>query len=151
MVQLNTLQKITKKSMRVGRGIGSSKGKTCGRGGKGQTARSGVSIKGFEGGQTPIYQRLPKRGFTVHRRVETVRVSLDYLIYNIEKGRIGATMDVKDIDNLFLQSKSKTRVKVKILASKNSDISTKIQITGNCNISQTAKKQIEKAGGSVNA
>src|SRR5258706_2539776 len=59
-----------KRKMRVGRGIGSGKGKACGRGGKGQTARTGVRINGFEGGQTPIHRRLPKRGFHNHARVE---------------------------------------------------------------------------------
>ena len=63
MTTLNTTAKITKNKMRVGRGIGSGKGKTCGRGIKGQKSRSGVAIKSFEGGQMPLYRRLPKRGF----------------------------------------------------------------------------------------
>ncbi|MGH6681512.1 MAG: 50S ribosomal protein L15, partial [Bradyrhizobium sp.] len=68
-----------KKRMRVGRGIGSGKGKTSGRGGKGQTARSGVRIKGFEGGQMPLHRRLPKRGFTNVFRLEFAEVNLDRL------------------------------------------------------------------------
>src|SRR5712664_1396691 len=68
-----------KKRMRVGRGIGSGKGKTAGRGGKGQTARSGVRIKGFEGGQMPLHRRLPKRGFNNIFRVEYAVVNLDRL------------------------------------------------------------------------
>ena len=63
MITLNTKDKINKSKMRVGRGIGSGKGKTSGRGVKGQKSRSGVAIKAFEGGQTPLYRRLPKRGF----------------------------------------------------------------------------------------
>src|SRR5882724_8008458 len=66
-----------KKRMRVGRGIGSGKGKTAGRGGKGQTARSGVRIKGFEGGQMPIHRRLPKRGFNNIFRLEFAEINLD--------------------------------------------------------------------------
>ena len=78
-----------KKRMRVGRGIGSGKGKTSGRGGKGQTARSGVRIKGFEGGQMPLHRRLPKRGFNNVFRVEYAEINLD---------RIQQAIDVKAID-----------------------------------------------------
>src|ERR1700731_2577421 len=68
-----------KKRMRVGRGIGSGKGKTAGRGGKGQTARSGVRIKGFEGGQMPLHRRLPKRGFNNIFRLDFAEINLDRL------------------------------------------------------------------------
>src|SRR5579885_882327 len=78
-----------KKRMRVGRGIGSGKGKTSGRGGKGQTARSGVRIKGFEGGQMPLHRRLPKRGFNNVFRVEYSEVNLD---------RIQQAIDAKLLD-----------------------------------------------------
>src|SRR3954447_14624558 len=78
-----------KKRMRVGRGIGSGKGKTAGRGGKGQTARSGVRIKGFEGGQMPLHRRLPKRGFTNIFRVEFAEINLD---------RIQSAIDAKSRD-----------------------------------------------------
>src|SRR5260370_7598341 len=78
-----------KKRMRVGRGIGSGKGKQAGRGGKGQTARSGVRIKGFEGGQMPLHRRLPKRGFTNIFRVEFVEINLD---------RLHETVDAKKVD-----------------------------------------------------
>ena len=78
-MELNTIRDnpgAHKRSKRVGRGIGSGKGKTCGRGGKGQTARSGVSLNGFEGGQMPLYRRLPKRGFTPHNRKRYAEISL---------------------------------------------------------------------------
>jgi large subunit ribosomal protein L15 len=78
-----------KRRMRVGRGIGSGKGKTSGRGGKGQTARTGVRIKGFEGGQMPIHRRLPKRGFKHGRRIELEVVNLS----DIEKAIAGGTLD----------------------------------------------------------
>ena len=81
-----------KKRMRVGRGIGSGKGKTSGRGGKGQTARSGVRIKGFEGGQMPLHRRLPKRGFNNIFRVEYAEINLDRLQDAID----AKTLDVKD-------------------------------------------------------
>src|SRR5947208_12015726 len=79
-----------KKRMRVGRGIGSGKGKTAGRGGKGQTARSGVRIKGFEGGQMPIHRRLPKRGFNNIFRLEFAEINLD---------RIQQAIDAKLLDD----------------------------------------------------
>src|SRR6476660_9275873 len=79
-----------KKRMRVGRGIGSGKGKTAGRGGKGQTARSGVRIKGFEGGQLPIHRRLPKRGFNKHFRLDFAEINLDRLQDAIDANLIDA-------------------------------------------------------------
>src|SRR5271165_5232612 len=84
-----------KKRMRVGRGIGSGKGKTSGRGGKGQTARSGVAINGFEGGQTPLHRRLPKRGFNNYNfRSEFHEVNLDRLQHAIDEGRLAADATV---------------------------------------------------------
>ena len=77
MTTLNTQEKLTKSKMRVGRGIGSGKGKTCGRGVKGQKSRSGVAIKAFEGGQMPLYRRLPKRGFNPISRVNIAIMNLE--------------------------------------------------------------------------
>lgn len=80
MLTLNTIKDnkgARKALMRVGRGIGSGKGKTCGRGGKGQTARSGVAINGFEGGQNPIYRRLPKRGFKNIHAIKTYELTFE--------------------------------------------------------------------------
>src|ERR1700761_9858481 len=83
-----------KRRMRIGRGIGSGKGKTGGRGGKGQTARSGVAIKGFEGGQMPIHRRLPKRGFNNHTRVELAIVNLGDLQKAVDAGKLDASKAV---------------------------------------------------------
>src|ERR1700759_513140 len=97
-MQLNELQDnpgAKKRRMRVGRGIGSGKGKTGGRGGKGQTARTGVRINGFEGGQTPIHRRLPKRGFNNHARHEYETVNLSALQKAIDAGTLAAgTIDL---------------------------------------------------------
>src|SRR5437763_7191801 len=79
-----------KKRMRVGRGIGSGKGKTAGRGGKGQTSRTGVRIKGFEGGQMPIHRRLPKRGFANIFALHLNEVNLDRVQTAIDKGQLDA-------------------------------------------------------------
>src|SRR3984885_1056087 len=92
-MELNQLQNnpgAHKRRMRVGRGIGCGKGKTCGRGGKGQTARSGVAIKGFEGGQMPIHRRLPKRGFNNHTRVEFDVITLRDLQVLVDNGTFKA-------------------------------------------------------------
>ena len=89
--QLNNREKINKSKIRVGRGIGSGKGKTCGRGVKGQKSRSGVAIKGFEGGQMPLYRRLPKRGFN---SISTEKVA----ILNLEKTLVySGRLTVSDI------------------------------------------------------
>src|SRR6476660_8977007 len=80
-----------KKRMRVGRGIGSGKGKQAGRGGKGQTARSGVHIKGFEGGQMPLHRRLPKRGFNNIFALDLVEINLDRVQQAIDSGKLDAT------------------------------------------------------------
>src|SRR5512140_2762197 len=88
-----------KKRMRVGRGIGSGKGKTAGRGGKGQTARSGVRIKGFEGGQMPLHRRLPKRGFNNIFRLEFAEVNLDRLQQAVDAKKIkaGSTVNAESL------------------------------------------------------
>src|SRR6202012_2946810 len=83
-----------KKRMTVGRGIGSGKGKTCGRGVKGQKARTGVSIRGFEGGQMPVHRRLPKRGFNNIFASEYSEVNLDRLQKAIEDGRLDAKQPI---------------------------------------------------------
>ena len=88
MTTLNTKLKINKLKMRVGRGIGSGKGKTCGRGVKGQKSRSGVAIKSFEGGQMPLYRRLPKRGFNTISRNEIAILNLEKIQSLIDKKNI---------------------------------------------------------------
>ena len=85
MITLNTKDKINKSKMRVGRGIGSGKGKTSGRGVKGQKSRSGVSIKSFEGGQMPLYRRLPKRGFNPIKKNKVAIINIEKLQALVEK------------------------------------------------------------------
>jgi large subunit ribosomal protein L15 len=135
-----------KRRMRVGRGIGCSKGKTCGRGGKGQTARTGVRIKGFEGGQMPIHRRLPKRGFNQHKSVEFSVINVSDLQKAVDDGRLDAkkpvTVDV--IVAAGLARKSPHGVK---LLSKG-DIKVKLDINVT-RASKSAIEAVEKAGGKV--
>ena len=103
MSTLNTIGKVTKKRMRVGRGIGSGKGKTSGRGVKGQKSRSGVAIKAFEGGQMPLYRRLPKRGFNAFGRDNIAIMNLEKIQSFIDQ----KTINLSDIINTELFKKLK--------------------------------------------
>jgi large subunit ribosomal protein L15 len=135
-----------KKRMRVGRGIGSGKGKTAGRGGKGQTARSGVRIKGFEGGQMPLHRRLPKRGFTNIFRVEFAEINLDRL-----QGAIDAkTLDPKDTINAesLVKSGAIRRAKGGVRLLGRGEIKAKLTIEVH-GASKSAIAAVEKAGGTV--
>ena len=112
---LNNIAKIkTNNAKRVGRGIGSGTGKTCGRGVKGQKARSGVAIKGFEGGQTPLYMRLPKKGFKSHAIAKYEVVNLRNVLTLIESKKIdGATVITKEkLFNAGLISNQNAKVKL---------------------------------------
>ena len=146
MSVLNNLEKIKKKKIRVGRGIGSGKGKTSGRGAKGQKSRSGVSIKSFEGGQMPLYRRLPKRGFNSIKKVNIGKINLGKIQYFIIKNSINN----KDKINLELLKKlnivNKKSAKLKILGS--GEIKDKITIEANF-FSKSAKDKLEKIGGIV--
>ena len=149
-MKLNTLIKTNASKIRVGRGIGSGKGKTSGRGVKGQKSRSGVAIKSFEGGQMPLYRRLPKRGFNN--------------IQNINKKKIIATLNLKNIE-FFIKNKKidgNEEITIKYLKDKKIIGSKyeKLKILGSGEykgklkiktdfISKSAKLKIEKAGGSV--
>jgi large subunit ribosomal protein L15 len=135
-----------KKRMRVGRGIGSGKGKTAGRGGKGQTARSGVRIKGFEGGQMPLHRRLPKRGFNNIFRLEFAEINLD---------RIQGAIDAKTLDaggTINAEALVKARVirrskdGVRLLG--RGEIKTRLNIEVH-GASKSAIAAVEKAGGTV--
>jgi len=134
------------RKMRVGRGIGSSKGKTCGRGGKGQTARTGVRINGFEGGQTPIHRRLPKRGFNNHMRVEYATVNTGEIQKAVDAGKLDSKKDIT-IDVLkeagLVRNNEKT---LKLLAK--GEMKAKINIHVDM-VSEAAKLVVEKSGGSV--
>ena len=146
MTTLNTTEKVITKKMRIGRGIGSGKGKTSGRGVKGQKSRSGVAIKSFEGGQMPLYRRLPKRGFNTINKSKVAKINLDKIQYFIEK----KTINSKEVINHKLLKKLKIINKnsqfLKILG--NGDIKDKINIEADL-ISKSAKEKLEKNGGSV--
>lgn len=134
------------KAKRVGRGIGSGKGKTSARGGKGQTARSGVAINGFEGGQMPIHRRLPKRGFVNPFREEAQVVNLDSIIKQIQNGKIsGKAVITKEIMKNAGLIKS-TRKAVKLLARGECSVAVNLEVDS---ISASAREKIEKQGGSV--
>jgi large subunit ribosomal protein L15 len=131
---------------RIGRGIGSGKGKTGGRGGKGQTARSGVAINGFEGGQMPLHRRLPKRGFTNIFRKDYVEVSLDRIAAAIEAGVLDAS---KTIDAEALKAAGVIRrVKdgVRLLGGAEPKAKLSLDVAG---ASRPAVAAVEKAGGTV--
>tara|TARA_Y100000590_G_scaffold460046_1_gene618503 strand:- start:804 stop:1256 length:453 start_codon:yes stop_codon:yes gene_type:complete len=146
-MKLNTLNiKITKPTKRLGRGIGSSKGKTCGRGHKGQKSRSGVAIKSFEGGQMPLYRRLPKRGFKSFRNDKIALLNLSKIEEMLKNKKI--ILSEKLNLTTLIKSKliSKKYKKLKILGS--GDVKEKFNIEANF-ASNSAKEKIEKAGGKV--
>ena len=148
MMQLNNLIKNNKKKIRVGRGIGSGKGKTSSRGHKGQKSRSGVAIKSFEGGQMPLYRRLPKRGFKpMNKKNETAVLNLSRIqtIFEKNKDLFKNSIDLKLLkDNKII---SKKYLKLKILG--DGELKEKIDISANY-ISKQAKNKIEKIGGKLN-
>ena len=146
MTSLNTLNNIKTKKIRVGRGIGSGKGKTSGRGVKGQKSRSGVAIKSFEGGQMPLYRRLPKRGFNPVSKNDVATINLGDLQNLIDNEKIKA--DEKININTLKKSKifRKSIDKFKVLS--NGELNSKIEIEADYS-SKTAKEKIEKAGGQI--
>jgi len=135
-----------KKRMRVGRGIGSGKGKQAGRGGKGQTARSGVRIKGFEGGQMPMHRRLPKRGFNNVFRVEFAEINLDRLQQAVDSKQIDAkdTVNAESLVKAGVLRRSKAGVR--LLGRGELKAKLNIEVHG---ASKSAIAAVEKAGGSV--
>ena len=142
-MKLNSLNKIKIKKMRVGRGIGSGKGKTSGRGAKGQKSRSGVAIKSFEGGQMPLYRRLPKRGFNQLRKYKIAKINLEKIQSLIDKEKINKNETINL--NLLIKNKliSKSYKKIKFLGS--GDIKNKLKIETDY-ISKIAKDKLEKFG-----
>ena len=146
MSTLNTTVKVTQKKLRVGRGIGSGKGKTCGRGVKGQKSRSGVAIKAFEGGQMPLYRRLPKRGFNSFGKTNVAIMNLEKIQSFIDQ----KTINISDTINMELLKKlkliNKNSQKLKILGS--GDVKQKINIEADL-ISKTAVEKLEKTGSKV--
>ena len=146
MTFLNSLKNHRTKKIRVGRGIGSGKGKTSGRGVKGQKSRSGVAIKSFEGGQMPLYRRLPKRGFNPVNKNDVAVINLGDLQKLIDTKKI--SIDVKINIDTFKKSKlfKKSINKFKILS--NGDFNSKIDIEADYS-SKVAKEKIEKVGGQI--
>ena len=146
MTSLNTLNNHKSKKIRVGRGIGSGKGKTSGRGVKGQKSRSGVAIKSFEGGQMPLYRRLPKRGFNPITKNDVAVINLGDLQKLIDTKKISADLKI-NIDT-FKKSKlfRKSINKFKVLS--NGEFNSKIDIEVDYS-SKFAIEKIEKAGGQI--
>ena len=144
---LNNLVKNNKKKIRVGRGIGSGKGKTSSRGHKGQKSRSGVAIKSFEGGQMPLYRRLPKRGFKSQFNKAIAVLNLDKIQNFIDKkdNEIKGSLDLKTLKEKKLIGKK--YLKLKILG--NGEIKKGLEISAHY-VSKQALNKIEKAGGKFN-
>ena len=146
MIKLNNRIKINKSKMRVGRGIGSGKGKTCGRGVKGQKSRSGVAIKAFEGGQMPLYRRLPKRGFNPVSRTNIAIMNLEKIQSFINE----KTINPSDTINMELLKKlkliNKNSQKLKILGT--GEIKDKVNIEADL-ASKSAVEKLEKISASI--
>ena len=146
MIKLNNRSRINKSKIRVGRGIGSGKGKTSGRGVKGQKSRSGVSINGFEGGQMPIYRRLPKRGFKNKFKLKIQNINFDTLNNLIKKYNLNP-LEIKEEDLFNKKILNKSKGSLKLLnVGKLADVTT-------LEISYASKKAIEaveKMGGKIN-
>ena len=144
MTILNNTLKVKSPKKRLGRGIGSGKGKTSGRGLKGQKSRSGVAIKSFEGGQMPLYRRLPKRGFNPINKIKIAKINLEQLQGFVDKKRL----DPANLINLESLKKNKiinkSYLKFKILG--NGNLKSKIDIEADYS-SISAKEKIEKIGG----
>ena len=147
MTILNNTSQVKIKKIRVGRGIGSGKGKTSGRGVKGQKSRSGVAIKSFEGGQMPLYRRLPKRGFNQIKKDRIAVLNLDKIqkLITSKKIDLNTSIDIKSLKKAKIIRNSVN--KIKILGS--GDINAKINLNVDF-ISKSAKEKLEKAGGKIN-
>ena len=145
-MELNSLVKINKKKIRVGRGIGSGKGKTSARGHKGQKSRSGVAIKSFEGGQMPLYRRLPKRGFKSFKKEKLAILNLSNIQKIFEKAgnNLKSVLDLKTLKERNIVDKK--TVQLKILGT--GDLKKSIEITANF-ASKKATEKIEKVGGKL--
>ena len=147
MITLNSKEKLNKSKMRVGRGIGSGKGKTSSRGHKGQKSRSGVAIKSFEGGQMPLYRRLPKRGFKAFKKNKLAILNLSKIqnICTKNKSKLSNKIDLKTL--ILNKLLNKKYLQLKILGS--GELTDKIDISAHF-VSKQAKAKIEKVGGTLN-
>ena len=147
MIRLNNREKINKSKIRVGRGIGSGKGKTAGRGHKGQKSRSGVAIKGFEGGQMPIHMRLPKRGFNNFTKKKYTEITTGKLQSYIDRGLLKIDKEITETDFISSCEIKKSPNGFKLL--NKGDLKSKINIS----ISRATKSSIEliqSLGGTIN-
>tara|TARA_Y100000590_G_scaffold361022_1_gene417556 strand:+ start:73 stop:531 length:459 start_codon:yes stop_codon:yes gene_type:complete len=146
MTFLNSTNPVKIKKIRVGRGIGSGKGKTSGRGVKGQKSRSGVAIKSFEGGQMPLYRRLPKRGFKPIKKKRIAKINLEKIQKLLENNKIkpNEKINLEILKNAKIINKSYSQYK--LLGS--GEIKTKLEIEADFS-SKIAKDKIEKAGGNL--
>ncbi len=146
MISLNNRTKINKPKKRVGRGIGSGKGKTSGRGVKGQKSRSGVAIKSFEGGQMPLYRRLPKRGFNPISKDKVAILNLNKIQSHIDKKKINPNEILNSSLLIKLKLINKNSIKLKILGK--GEVKEKINIEADL-ASKSAIEKLEKIGGSI--
>ena len=146
MTLLNTTEKVTTKKIRVGRGIGSGKGKTSGRGVKGQKSRSGVAIKSFEGGQMPLYRRLPKRGFNSFKNLKVAKINLDKIQMFINKKtiKLNETINVEILKKLKIINKNSKQLKILGKGT----IKDKINIQADL-LSKSAEEKLKKIGASI--
>ena len=144
--ELRDNEGATKKRMRVGRGPGSGKGKTGGRGIKGQKSRSGVAIKGYEGGQMPLYQRLPKRGFNKPNRKKFAAVNLGLIQKFVEAGQLDASATITEDAIIAAGVTRRKHDGIRILAKGDITAKLNIEVTG---ASKAAVEAVEKAGGSL--
>ncbi len=146
-MNLNNLVKVNRKKIRVGRGIGSGRGKTSTRGHKGQKSRSGVAIKSFEGGQMPLYRRLPKRGFKSMSKNNVAILNLSTIQKILEKNKeqLANSINLKSLQDKNIVNKKYQ--KLKILGS--GELKIKLDITANF-VSKQAQEKIEKVGGKLN-
>jgi len=146
MTNLNTTLQVKSKKMRVGRGIGSGKGKTSGRGVKGQKSRSGVAIKSFEGGQMPLYRRLPKRGFNPIKKEKIAILNLGKIQSLIDAKKLGqdTVIDLESLKKTNILNKSINKLKILGTGEIKFKINLKVDFA-----SKSAKQKIENVGGNI--
>ena len=146
MTNLNTTIQVKSKKMRVGRGIGSGKGKTSGRGVKGQKSRSGVAIKSFEGGQMPLYRRLPKRGFNPIKKEKIAILNLEKIQSLIDAKKIGpdTVIDLESLKKTNILNKSVNKLKILGTGEIKFKVNLKVDFA-----SKSAKQKIENVGGNI--
>ncbi|NBT40144.1 MAG: 50S ribosomal protein L15 [Alphaproteobacteria bacterium] len=136
-----------KSRMRVGRGIGSGKGKTAGRGVKGQKSRSGVAIKGFEGGQMPIHRRLPKRGFKKPNQVQYAELTLDKLVAAIAAQKVDGQKLLNEADLVASGVVRRKKDGIRLIGTADVNLAVTVEVSG---VTAGARRCIESAGGAVN-